>query len=155
VLFTFGGKKLLFAGDAQAGNWEYWLYDADTPVKAPTDELGTQGAEVLGHLDFYKVGHHGSTNATPIAAVKAMNKDFVSMCSTQEGAFGTVENESEVPRIPLMNALADKSVLVRSDQIAVKLEDTSVAPVKGSPKEIEEPKRGSFEIGSCFIDYLL
>ena len=71
---------------------------------------------MLGHLDFYKVGHHGSTNSTPIAAVEAMNEDFVSMCSTQAGAFGSVENQSEVPRDPLMDALARKSVLVRSDR---------------------------------------
>lgn len=155
VLFTFRGKKLLFAGDAQAGNWEYWLYDSDTPVKAPTGELGTQGTQVLGHLDFYKVGHHGSTNATPIAAVEAMNEDFVSMCSTQEGAFGSKKNQSEVPRIPLIDALADKSVVVRSDQIAVKLEDGSVNPVPGSPKKPKKPKRGKFELGSCYVDYLL
>jgi beta-lactamase superfamily II metal-dependent hydrolase len=155
VLFTFRGRKLLFAGDAQAGNWEYWLYDSDTPVKAPTGELGAQGAQVLGHLDFYKVGHHGSTNATPIAAVEAMNEDFVSMCSTQEGAFGSVENESEVPRIPLIEALADKSVVVRSDQIPVKLEGGSVDPVPGSPKEPKTPKRGKIELGSCYVDYLL
>src|SRR4029077_482021 len=24
ILFTFKGKKLLFVGDAQAGNWEHW-----------------------------------------------------------------------------------------------------------------------------------
>jgi beta-lactamase superfamily II metal-dependent hydrolase len=155
VLFTFRGKKLLFAGDAQAGNWEYWLYDSDTPVKAPSGDLGVQGAQVLGHLDFYKVGHHGSTNATPIAAVEAMNEDFVSMCSTQEGAFGTVENESEVPRIPLMDALAKKSVLVRSDQIAVKVEDRAVESVPGSPRKPKAPKQGRFELGSCFVDYLL
>ncbi len=155
VLFTFRGKKLLFAGDAQAGNWEYWLYDSDTPVKAPTGELGAQGARVLGHLDFYKVGHHGSTNATPIAAVEAMNEDFVSMCSTQEGAFGSVENQSEVPRVPLLEALADKSVVVRSDQIPVELEGGSVEPVPGSPKEPKTPKRGRLELGSCYVDYLL
>lgn len=155
VLFTFRGKKLLFAGDAQAGNWEYWLYDSDTPVKAPTGELGAEGAQVLGHLDFYKVGHHGSTNATPIAAVEAMNKDFVSMCSTQEGAFGSVENQSEVPRIPLMEALGGKSVVVRSDQIPVKLKGGSVDPVPGSPEEPETPKRGRFELGNCYVDYFL
>src|SRR6185436_1565424 len=101
--------------------------------------------------DFYKVGHHGSTNATPIAAVEAMNKDFVSMCSTQEGAFGSVENQSEVPRIPLLDALADKSVVVRSDQIAVQLAGGSVEPVSGSPKKPKMPKSGRFELGDCYV----
>lgn len=155
VLFTFRGKKLLFAGDAQAGNWEYWLYDADAPVKAPTGALGVQGTEVLGHLDFYKVGHHGSTNATPIAAVGAMNAGFVAMCSTQADTFGSVDNDSEVPREPLIDALATKSTMVRSDQVPVKLKDRSVEPVKGSPKKLKEPKRGKLVVGSCHVDYLL
>ena len=58
-----------------------------TPIRRssrPPASSATEGAQVLGHLDFYKVGHHGSTNATPIAAVEAMGEDFVSMCSTQE-----------------------------------------------------------------------
>src|SRR6202008_1805244 len=29
ILFTFKGKKLLFVGDAQAGNWEHWLFDTN------------------------------------------------------------------------------------------------------------------------------
>src|SRR4030095_11827969 len=36
VLFEFDGKKLLFAGDAQGGNWEYWLFKTKGPVKDPT-----------------------------------------------------------------------------------------------------------------------
>src|SRR5262249_11514937 len=50
VLFTFRGKKLLFAGDAQAGNWENWLYDGDTPTTTPDAKLGKQSAAVLGSL---------------------------------------------------------------------------------------------------------
>ena len=33
VLFSFKGKTLLFAGDAQAGNWEHWLFATDSPDK--------------------------------------------------------------------------------------------------------------------------
>jgi beta-lactamase superfamily II metal-dependent hydrolase len=156
VLFTFRGKKLLFAGDAQAGNWEYWLYDGDTPTKSPSDKLGEQGAAVLGHLDFYKVGHHGSTNATPIAAVNAMNGGFVSMCSTQADSFGSVENKSEVPRIPLIEALAKKSAIVRSDQIQVTIDGKpAVPPVKDSPAELPTPEAGKLVPGACYIDYFL
>src|SRR5258705_13101271 len=91
-----------------------------TPDKAPSvDQIDKDSKSILGNLDFYKVGHHGSTNATPISAVKAMGGDFASMCSTQEDSFGTVANESEVPRVPLLTALAKKSKIVRSDQFAV------------------------------------
>lgn len=157
VLFTWKGKKLLFAGDAQAGNWEYWLYDLETPSKKGLEVLRDTSASILGGLDFYKVGHHGSTNATPIAAVSAMGEGFAAMCSTQEGAFGTVENESEVPRIPLLDALTRKCKrVVRSDHFAFDLEGKKVPAVAGGSKVLPVPKRGGrFEVGKGYVDYLL
>ena len=154
VLFTWKGKNLLFAGDAQAGNWEYWLYDIDKPIKDPsTERLDKRGAEILSSLHFYKVGHHGSTNATPISAVDAMGHDFVSMCSTQADTFGTVSNNSEVPRQPLLNALSRKSTLVRSDQIDATVDGRTISRVKGTPSAPGKPKQGMFKVGSCYIDY--
>jgi beta-lactamase superfamily II metal-dependent hydrolase len=157
VLFTWKGKKLLFAGDAQAGNWEYWLHDTEAPVRDPSKlRLSSIGAEILGNLDFYKVGHHGSTNATPISAVEAMGKGFVSMCSTQEDSYGNPTKGTEVPRVPLMDALAAKSTLVRSDHIAIERDDgTRVPAVTGSPKQLPKPKQGKLVVGSCYVDYLL
>jgi len=115
VLFTLKGKKLLFVGDAQAGNWTYWMYGG-SPTKTPSlDDLSAEGKSVLRNLDFYKVGHHGSTNATPITAVDAMGGTFISMCSTQADTYGNPEKGTEVPRDPLLAALAKKSTVVRSD----------------------------------------
>lgn len=54
-----GGKVLLFAGDAQRGNWVSWgaqsFKDGDNEVDV---------RELLGRTVLYKVGHHGSHNAT-------------------------------------------------------------------------------------------
>lgn len=153
VLFTFAGKKLLFAGDAQGGNWEYWMYGG-TPEKAPSiDKIVKDSASILGHLDFYKVGHHGSTNATPVSAVETMGGDFASMCSTQEGAFGSVDNQSEVPRGPLLDALGKKSKIVRSDQYAITLPGSETAAIEGAPKKLPTPDHGRFEQGPIYIDY--
>ena len=82
-----------------------------------------------------------------------MGEDFASMCSTQEGAFGSQENESEVPRGPLMDALAKKSKIVRSDQFAITLAGSEVPAVKGAPTRLPTPKRGRFEKGPIYIDY--
>ena len=47
-LFTFGEKKLLFAGDAQGGNWEYWMYGG-SPTKTPSlDKIEKDSAAILG-----------------------------------------------------------------------------------------------------------
>lgn len=54
-----GGKVLLFAGDAQRGNWASW---ADHPFKDGNDKVDVR--ELLGRTVFYKAGHHGSHNAT-------------------------------------------------------------------------------------------
>lgn len=54
-----GGKVLLFAADAQRGNWVSWSdkdwKDGDRSIKA---------RDLLARTVLYKVGHHGSHNAT-------------------------------------------------------------------------------------------
>jgi beta-lactamase superfamily II metal-dependent hydrolase len=55
-------KVLLFAADAQAGNWLSW-HDLSWPAEeAGQDKL--TAAELLRRTVLYKVGHHGSRNAT-------------------------------------------------------------------------------------------
>jgi beta-lactamase superfamily II metal-dependent hydrolase len=145
VLFTFNGKKLLFAGDAQWGNWQNFLFGGalGSPGHA---KMTPEATSILKSIDFYKVGHHGSTNATPIDALEAMSNGIVAMCSTAVDAYGKVANKSEVPRIPLMEALDKKTggKLARSDQVAVpnsKLEGGPLDPVFSTPT------------GELFIDY--
>jgi hypothetical protein len=154
VLFGWRGKNLLFAGDAQGGNWEYWLYDDAVPARDPTTlTMSADSEKILGEIDFYKVGHHGSTNATPIPAVEAMGQNFVSMCSVQRDTYGSEAKDSEVPRVPLLEALAKKSAVVRSDQIEVSEGDVHVpAAVQ---EKLPKPKAGTLEVGSCFVDYFL
>lgn len=114
ILFSFGGKNLLFAGDAQWGNWENFLYGGAFGTPGHT-EMTKQATEILNNIHFYKVGHHGSRNATPKDAVAAMRHGCVGMCSTQLDAY------NEVPREPLLQALRGRmdEQLARSDQIAV------------------------------------
>jgi hypothetical protein len=52
------GDVLLFAGDAQVGNWESWQTWKCQTAPAIT------GPDLLKRTIFYKVGHHGSHNAT-------------------------------------------------------------------------------------------
>ena len=54
------GRVLLFAADAQVGNWLSWQ---DLSWKLP-DGSTTTGPDLLRRTSFYKVGHHGSHNAT-------------------------------------------------------------------------------------------
>lgn len=54
-----GGDVLLFAGDAQAGNWLSWQ-----DLTWSVDGADVTGADLLSRTIYYKVGHHGSRNAT-------------------------------------------------------------------------------------------
>lgn len=53
------GQVLLFPADAQVGNWLSWF-----ALPAPPDGQGATAADLLARTVFYKVGHHGSHNAT-------------------------------------------------------------------------------------------
>ncbi len=152
VLFTCNGKKLLFVGDAQWGNWAYWLYGK--AVTGPDPGITDRAKQILGSVDFYKVGHHGSTNATPIPAAGALNQACASMCSTATGAYGTPANKTEVPRTALMDALEDRTGkrLVRSDWVAAAGHD----PDPQARQELgDNLPKGFTTPGELYIDYNL
>jgi hypothetical protein len=54
-----GGAVLLFPGDAQVGNWLSWQ-----DLQWQTSTGAVSGPDLLRRAIFYKVGHHGSHNAT-------------------------------------------------------------------------------------------
>jgi hypothetical protein len=72
---------LLFAADAQVGNWLSWH---DQPYVA--DGVSHTAADLLARTRFYKVGHHGSENATLDALGLALmtREDLVAAIPTDE-----------------------------------------------------------------------
>lgn len=155
LLITCQGKKLLFVGDAQWGNWEYWLYGK--PVTGQDPGITASAKSILGSIDFYKVGHHGSTNATPIPAAEALNPDCAAMCSTETGypkpkrTYGSLQKGTEVPRTKLMDALEKqlKGKLVRSDWIAA----GDAVPSPEARQELAKLPE-NFSQGDIYIDYV-
>jgi beta-lactamase superfamily II metal-dependent hydrolase len=142
ILFSFGGKNLLFAGDAQWGNWENFLYGGAYGTPGHT-KLTQKAADILSKIDFYKVGHHGSANATPRDAVMAMRIGCVGMCSTQEHAY------NQVPREPLLDALRKRmnDQLARSDQVAISNDEQANPGAGVLPSAFTTPTH------KLFIDY--
>ena len=106
LLFEVFGKKLLFPGDAQIENWSYAFEDA--PDAAKTRAL-------LAEVDVYKVGHHGSLNATPKKGLwekfRKRNKGLRTLLSTMPGKHGSSRSHTEVPRTTLLNELESRSSL--------------------------------------------
>lgn len=148
ILFGFGAKTLLFCGDAQWGNWANFLFGGALGTPGHT-ELTAAAQAMLGKLDFYKVGHHGSTNATPIDVVKALKRGCVAMCSTDPGAYGNADKGTEVPRAPLLAALEAQTLgqLARSDQVPAGNAppvDAALGPV--APVFAADPARGFIDV---------
>lgn len=104
LLLEVGNRKLLFPGDAQIENWSYALKNQ-------------QWCELLKDVNLYKVGHHGSLNATPKSLWKLFrNKGdahahdrLETLCSTKSGKHGSVRSGTEVPRRPLVQELKTDS----------------------------------------------
>ncbi|MGH8764421.1 MAG: MBL fold metallo-hydrolase [Burkholderiales bacterium] len=111
LLFEIGARKLLFPGDAQIENWSWALVDA--PDAAQTRKR-------LASVDFYKVGHHGSRNATPKKLLweNFMNRGgpkgrrLKTALSTLPGKHGSSSSKTEVPRSTLLHALEEETDLV-------------------------------------------
>lgn len=107
LLFEVRGKKLLFPGDAQLENWSYAL-----------DQKGVK--ELLRDVDLYKVGHHGSRNATPNELWglfdKRKKRVLKTMMSTSAGVYHKSE-EGKVPATNLVKALKSQSTLQNTQDL--------------------------------------
>jgi beta-lactamase superfamily II metal-dependent hydrolase len=91
LVFEVADAVLLFPGDAQWGTWN-----------AVLENPKAQG--LLGRTTFYKVGHHGSHNATP----RKLIEEFIRPHSTTMVSTKPVRQWPDVPRKPLIEALASK-----------------------------------------------
>ena len=107
LLFTVGDRGFLFPGDAQWENWAYAL-SKDKYV------------DMLRDVEVYKIGHHGSLNATPKSLWKLFKNRgpanqpnrLVSLLSTKEGVHGKPSSGSEVPRSKLVSEVKEHSKLL-------------------------------------------
>jgi beta-lactamase superfamily II metal-dependent hydrolase len=115
---TTGGQplRLLFGGDAQIENWEYALKfapDKDTNL------------DRLRLVDLYKVGHHGSRNATPrtlfnLWTEPATNdRPMIALMSTKSGVHGK-SPATAVPRKTLTAALDTRMTLYSTQDFPAK-----------------------------------
>ena len=113
LLLEIGGLTLLFPGDAQIENWNYTL------KRLPSDpELAAK----LSAVDLYKVGHHGSRNATPRTLHghwtqrPATAPRMTAIMSTRGGTHGETP-ATKVPRQTLVDALAEVAEVYSTEEL--------------------------------------
>lgn len=172
------GKVMLFPADAQEGNWLSW-HDEEmtfTYTEGETTHKKT-AAELLKSTVFYKVGHHGSHNAT------ASKKGLDLMSSTDElvafvpvdraVALGRNPKDSwQMPAFALYRTLLEKCQgrVVRSDTgWAAEASTAGLPDVEKEFLEMASPtawtkwgrsqrkatQAGTVEVGDLFIDFNL
>ncbi len=127
-----GGRVLLFPGDAQIGNWLSWFGKVPYPNKefrgqdmvwTLKDGKTVDAKELLARTVLYKVGHHGSHNATlkhggfELMASKWPD-EFVAMLPVNENLARYHTSYGEMPLTSLVYALLDrtKGRLFRTDE---------------------------------------
>ncbi len=111
LLLEAGSRKLLFPGDAQIENWTFALRNPSW-------------RKLLADVNLYKVGHHGSLNATPKSLWKLFHhkgseqqpERLQSLCSTRSGKHGNARAGTEVPRRILVEELRKNSAFASSDE---------------------------------------
>jgi hypothetical protein len=108
LVFEAGRRRLLFPGDAQIENWSYSLHREGAEAR--------RARQALARVDLYKVGHHGSRNATPRSLVALWGeREVTSLLSTMPGVHGHSE-ATAVPRATLTAALERAGALERTDE---------------------------------------
>lgn len=153
-------KILLFVGDAQVGNWLSWDdIERWTPVgDANGRSRQADMEELLSRVAFYKVGHHGSHNATLKArGVERMPEGaFTAFVPVSVPVAREVKGWEKMPLDELLNALskrtggrvilADGSVWKSAEKSASTVrpeEVTAVSNLTVSDKRLPEKRRKS------------
>jgi hypothetical protein len=95
---------LLFAADAQVGNWLSWQ-DRVWTVNGKT----VTGPDLLGRAILYKVGHHGSHNATLREKGLEQMKNLRIAMLPVDHAMAVKKRWGKMPLEELTKALADKA----------------------------------------------
>jgi hypothetical protein len=140
------GKVLLFPGDAQVGNWLSWGKLSWTVADSKGQKRTVTAYDLLANTVLYKVGHHGSHNATLRDKGLGLmtSNDLVAMIPVHRKT--AKDQKWEFPYPPLWEALKTKArgrvLLADADDI------TEIQPDTESMLEPEESR--SFEEAITF-----
>jgi len=122
LAFEIGRSVLVFPGDSQWGSWDATLDDRD-------------GSALLARTRFYKTGHHGSHNSTPVSFVELLGDDFWAATSViPHGSF------AEIPRDPLLEHLRDKLRKAGNDETRVVRSDEPPDPAPVGVKVVDHDR---------------
>ena len=143
------GKVLLFPGDAQVGNWLSWFgkvklgeVEAGREMAWKVGDRKVTAEDLLRRTVLYKVGHHGSHNATlrekglELMGQPDGSGEFLALLPVDEHVAREKAGYGEMPLRSLMKELAirTRGRVARCDDGAQPKDSLStLAPIPGAP----------------------
>jgi hypothetical protein len=127
------GKVLFFVGDAQVGNWlswddlQSWQPKGDVAITRTKPDIG----DLLKRSVFYKVGHHGSHNATLKAkGVERMRDDkaLTAFVPVSAPVACDIQGWCKIPLETILQALSDRTggrVVLANGNVWPPVDDTN------------------------------
>lgn len=148
--FVDTGRVLLFPADAQAGNWLSWQ-----DLEWGKGETKVTGPDLLARTVYYKVGHHGSHNATlKDKGLELMDSPDLAAFIPTNKADAKKVGWGEMPFKPLLDELATrtKGRVIRADDKWLTRDDvpSALARPSGAIRKVTHDKAGlwvELEIG--------
>jgi len=152
------GEVLLFPADAQIGNWLSWKA-VSWEIREGNSRKTVRPDDLLARTVFYKVGHHGSHNATLMdGGLEGMSSPELVAAIPVDQVFANKSKKWDMPAKPLYERLLERTRqrVLRAD---------GKGPTSTDPKQRPEDAKvwAAFEkrvkvdesAKPLFVDYLL
>jgi hypothetical protein len=140
IEFVKSRKVMLFAADAQVGNWLSWA-DQTWQVVENGERHKVTADDLLNRTVLYKVGHHGSHNATMRAeGLEKMKSDELMAVVPVDREMAVTKRWSGMPFPALMTRLQEKT----SGRV-LRIDDEQAPAEKPAPEGVPEATWSRFQ----------
>lgn len=130
-------KVLLFAADAQTGNWNSWK-----TIKWKNAPAGFTWLNLIQNTVLYKTGHHGSHNSTLVEGLNNMTHDELVVLIPVDKTDGNIKKKNGW-KMPATNLF--KQLKIRSQNRIIRM-DEGVLPSSAWTKVPFKPKENALYI---------
>lgn len=152
------GDVLLFVGDAQIGNWLSWKSLSWPASRKAAKRSQVNSADLLARTVFYKVGHHGSHNATLMnGGLEAMvHPDLVAAIPVNQ-SFANDVKKWDMPAQTLYPHILEKTAgrVLRSDGSGPTSSDPDQQPEKSARSGFRKAVSIAPGVPPLYVDFLI